>query len=538
MAVSRRAAVRWLALDGMAPVIILLVVATVLRFALLGSRELFRDEAASWLLAQADWSQILPRASAEPYAPTFAFALKAWITVLGDSPLALRSLSALAGVALVLVSWTWARAAVGPRAAIMAAALVALAPLAIANARDARMYALESLFIVVAWWLLWRLLTDARPLHALLPSGLLAAVAVAAELWTLPTGIGAFVLQSAMVGTMLIRTRHVRTRHAGSRAAVAALVAGLLGFAPWIPRMLSVANSDQPFWTPIPNLGDLPETFTVAFAGQAPSPAWIAAAPLAALAAIGVWALFRRARTDPTRLPTALAVSGGAALILLWWVVSQWRSAYDARYLGAAIPPLAIAIVVGWQSMTSRFVRTAAGVRSATRMRLMRVAGSILVLLLATGTAVYETIWVSGDDGLAPAGAAGTLLSQRVRPGDVMVVSDARSYFPMAYLLERHADPVEVAAPLWYWRSGGEPAFTGADLVSPDATIRADEAFEPAHLPGLSADGSIWLVAITDPQREARAFHPLADGFVTELERFVVADHDASALILRLRPSS
>jgi hypothetical protein len=357
-------------------------------------------------------------------------------------------------------------------------------------------------------------------------------VAVAAELWTLPTGIGAFVLQSAMVAIMLLRTRH-----AGSWAAAAALGAGLLGFVPWIPRMLSVANSTQPFWTPVPNLGDLPETFTVAFAGQAPSPAWLAAAPLAVLAAIGLWALFRRARADPTRLPTALAVSGGAALIVLWWVVSQWRSAYDARYLGAAVPPLAIAIVVGWRSAASWFARTRGGLSKPTRIRWVRIAGAILVLLLATGTAVNETIWVSGDDGLAPAGAAGLLLSQRVRPGDVIVVSDARSYFPMAYLLGREADPVEVPAPLRYWRSGGEPAFTGADLVAQNDTIRADEALDPASLPELSADGSIWLVAITDPQREARAFGPLADGLVTELERFVVADHGASALILRLRPS-
>jgi Dolichyl-phosphate-mannose-protein mannosyltransferase len=524
--------VRWLALDGVAPLVILLVAAAILRFALLGTRELFRDEAASWLLARADWSEILPRASAEPYAPAYAFVLKAWITVLGDSQLVLRALSALAGVALVWVSWAWARAAIGPRVAILAAALVAVAPLAIANARDARMYALESLFIVVAWWLLWRLLTDKRPLGSRPIPILLAAGAVAAELWTLPTGIGAFVLQSAMVGIMLLWAPQP-----GSRAAAVALIAGLLSFTPWIPRMLSVANEGQPFWTPIPNLGDLPETFTVAFAGQASSPAWIAAAPLAVLGAIGFWALFRRARVDPARLPTALAVSGGAALILLWWVVSQWRSAYDARYLGAAIPPLAIAIVVGWQHVASRFARTADGVRSATRIRWVRLAGAMLVLLLATGTAVYETTWVRGDDGLAPAGAAGILLSQRVRGGDVIVVCDARSYFPMAYLLERDIDPIDVAAPLRYWRTDGQPAFTGSDLVAPDATIRADQPLDPAHLPGLSANGSIWLVAITDPQGEARAFLPLADGQVTEVQRLVVADHGASGLIIQMRPA-
>jgi hypothetical protein len=524
--------VRWLALDGVAPLVILLVAAAILRFALLGTRELFRDEAASWLLARAPWSEILPRSSAEPYAPVFALALKAWTTVVGDSQFALRALSALAGVALVGVSWAWARAALGPRVAIVAAALVALAPLAIANARDARMYALESLFIAIAWWLLWRQLTDTRPLGRRPVPILLAAAAVAAELWTLPTGIGAFMLQSVMVGIMLLRAPH-----GGSRAAAAALFAGLLGFAPWLPRMANVANSSQPFWTPTPNLGDLPETFAVAFTGQPPSPAWIAAAPLAVLAGIGFWALFRSARADPTRLPTALAVAGGAALISFWWVVSQWRSAYDARYMGAAIPPLAMAIVVGWQSFAPWLARTSTSAQSAARVTWVRITGAILVLLLVIGTAVYETAWVRGADDLAPANAAAVALSQRVRAGDVIVVCDARSYFPMAYLLERRSDPIAVGAPLRYWRSGGEPAFTGAGLVASEVTIPADQPLDPEHLPGLSAGGSIWLVAITDPQGEARAFLPLADGQVTEVQRLVVADHGASGLIIQMRPA-
>ncbi|MEP6470308.1 MAG: hypothetical protein ABJC24_11090, partial [Chloroflexota bacterium] len=57
-------------------------------------------------------------------------------------------------------------------------------------------------------------------------------------------------------------------------------------------------------------------------------------------------------------------------------------------------------------------------------------------------------------------------------------------------------------------------------------------------LRALSPGGSIWLVAIADPQGEVGSFTPLADGRVTELERFVVADHGASGLILRLRPSN
>jgi mannosyltransferase len=526
--VVARIRIERLALDGVAPLIILLVAAAILRFVLLGNRELFRDEAASWLLARAPWSEIVPRSAAEPYAPAFAFALKAVITVVGDSQAALRALSALAGVALVGVTWTWARASIGPRAGLLAGALVTLAPLAIWNAREARMYALETLLATVAWWLIWRLLTDRRPIAERRLSVLLAAIAVSGELWMLPTGAGAFVLQASVVGIMLLRAPH-----SGSRAATAALIGGLAAFVPWIPRMLAAADSGRPFWTPTPNLGDLPETFAVAFTGQAPSPAWLAVMPLAGLAAYGLWVLFRErpVLAEPDHLATALSICGGAALILLWWIISQWRSAYDARYLGAAIPPLAMAIAVGWERLAWR---RAGGTR---RISVMRVFGAVLVILIVSGTAVFEAGWVNGT-GLAPARAASLLLSQRVRTGDVVLLADARSYFPVAYLVERESEPIALPAPVRYWRSGSEPAFSGGDLVAPSDTVIGDEPFQLQTLSGLSATGSIWLVAITDPQGEVRGFSPLADGRVTELERFVVADHGASGLVLRLRPAS
>jgi mannosyltransferase len=524
--VAGRRAARWLALDGVAPLLILLAVASILRFALLGTRELFRDEAASWLLAQADWSEILPRAAAEPYAPVFDFALKAWITILGDGEAAMRALSAVAGVALVGVTWLWARASIGSRAAILAAGLVTLAPLSIGNAREARMYALEALLATVAWWLIWRLLTDQRPMARRRLPIFLAALAVGGELWVLPTGVGAFMMQTTVVGIMVLRAPY-----AGSRAASAALIGGLAIFAPWIPRLLASADAGRPFWTPTPNLADLPETFAVAFTGQAPSPAWIAALPLAGLAAVGLRTLFRArsVRADSDQLATALTIGAGAALILLWWIISQWRSAYDSRYLGAAVPPLAMAIAVGWERLAMR----PAAARGASASRIL---SATLLVLIGTGTVVAEATWISGT-GLAPGRAAGVALSQHVRAGDVVLLADARSYFPVAYLVGRESDPMRLPAPILYWRSGSEAPFSGGDLVASIDSVTEDQSLDAGDLPGLSPGGSIWLVAIADPQGEVRRFTPLADGRVTELERFVVADHGARALILRLRPS-
>jgi hypothetical protein len=382
---------------------------------------------------------------------------------------------------------------------------------------------METFFATLAWWLLWRLLVDARPLSARPIGILLAATAVAAELWTLPTGVGAFLLQAAVVGVLL-----ARAPSAGGRAGAAALIAGLVAFLPGLPRLLSGANGAQPFWTATPNLADLPETFVFAFGGHELAPAWLAMPALAALAGVGVWSLFRRRREA---LPTALCVAAGAALVLLWWTVSQWRSAYDARYLGASVPALAIAIAYGWQRVAAR-----AAVASVVARRATYAAGAALLLLLASGTAVFAAGWLQGS-GLPPAQATVVALRQRVQSGDVVLVADARSYLPVAYLTGRGADAIGLDAPVRYWRSGREPAFNGGDLVEAGQVVDAQDGLAPRDLPGLSTAGSIWLVAVTDPQGEIARFTPLHDGRVTEEERIAVFANGGVGWILRLRPS-
>ncbi len=502
--------------------LILLAGAAALRFMLPDARELFRDEASSWLLAQSPWGDIIPRSSNEPYPPLYAYVLKAWIGILGDGEAAMRALSAIAGVGMVGVTWAWAREAIGVRAAFLAAGLVALSPLAIANARDARMYALEAFFATLAWWLIWLLLTNRTPSGRRPLVVLVAAVAVAGQLWTLPTGVAVFALQSAVVGVMALR------RQRGAFAAGMALLIGFIAFAPWIPRLLAVATDGRPFWTPTPELGGLLATLAVTFGGWQPSPGWIAVLPLAVLAVAGFRTLF--SDRSGNGLAIALAISAGSALVLAWWIASLWRSAYDSRYLGAAVPPLAMAISVGAESLAVRLQR------AGWTPRALRGAGAALLVLVVAGTATFEANWVSGEN-LEPARAASMLLEEHVQAGDVVLVADAQTYFPLAYLLERRLEPIELPAPLRYWRSGLEPAYTGGDLIPTDLTIRPDASLDPGDLAGLSPSGSIWLVALTDPEGEVHRFTPLADGRVTEVERLEVTDHGDRGLILRLRPS-
>jgi hypothetical protein len=216
--------------------------------------------------------------------------------------------------------------------------------------------------------------------------------------------------------------------------------------------------------------------------------------------------------------------------VLAWWVASFWRPAYDSRYLGAAVPPLAMAIAVGAE-------RVAARMRLAGwTPRAVGVAGAALLVLVGAGTTTFEAYWAGGE-GIEPAREASLVLEARVTEGDLVLVADAQTYFPLAYLLERRSEPIELPASLRYWRSGLEPGFLGGDLIPNDRTIRAGASRDPAETAGLSSTGNIWLVALTDPEGEVARFTPLADGRVIEVERLDVVDHGDRGLILRLAPA-
>jgi mannosyltransferase len=501
----------------------LLGVSAWLRFAWLGQRELFRDEAASWVVAHAPWSDIIPRSTGETYPPLYVVLLKLWIALFGDGVAALRSLSAAAGVALVAATWTWARESVGLRAAFVAGAVVALSPIAIANARETRMYALEALWITLAWWLIWRLLADQRPVRERGLAIMAAATAVALELWTLPTGAAAFGLQAIGVALVSVLRRRPAT------AAGLSLAVGFATFLPWLPFQVTAAASDEPFWTAPPDLRDLTETFTLFFTGTRGWPIWLAVYALGAVALLGAWGLLRSHRDAGGA--ALVTVGGGVILVVAWWTASLWHSAYDARYLGSAIPPVAVAIGAGSELAWRWATRSNYG---RARPMALAVAAAAVLLLLASATQAYLAEWVSAR-GVDPAEAAVAALQQRVRSGDAVLAVDARSYFPLAYLVERDESPLALPAPLRYWRSGREPGYFGSDLIGSSDTVGPDTPL--IATPGLASSGRIWLVALTDPDYELANFTPLSTGEATELSRVTISDAGATGLLIEVGPA-
>ena len=124
--------------------LIILLLSTGLRFYRIGYQSYWHDEGNSLHLAGESLPVIIQAAAADIHPPAYYLALKIWRAGLGDSELALRSLSALAGVILVALVYRLGRYFFNRPSALLASALAAINPFLIYYAQEARMYALAA----------------------------------------------------------------------------------------------------------------------------------------------------------------------------------------------------------------------------------------------------------------------------------------------------------------------------------------------------------------------------------------------------------
>ncbi len=128
------------------PHIAVLALAAGLRFYRLGEQSLWADEGNSAALAARSLARITHDVAADIHPPLYYWLLHLWTRLLGTSEAELRSLSALAGVALVYVIYRMGRRLRGEQVGLTAALVAALNPFLIYYSQEARMYALLGLW--------------------------------------------------------------------------------------------------------------------------------------------------------------------------------------------------------------------------------------------------------------------------------------------------------------------------------------------------------------------------------------------------------
>lgn len=143
--------------------IAILLIAVALRLLAITSRPLWYDEAFAVLFAQKGFSAMLygtltpvGDAAADVHPLAYYSTLWGWMSLFGSSPLSVRILSVIFGVATLLVARQLARQLFGDSTADFVAFLIAISPFQVHYSQEIRMYAMLALFLIAATLFLWR----------------------------------------------------------------------------------------------------------------------------------------------------------------------------------------------------------------------------------------------------------------------------------------------------------------------------------------------------------------------------------------------
>ncbi len=147
----------------------ILLLATSLRFVRITYQSYWNDEGNSRALAGYAAPDIIRSAAADIHPPGYYLALAGWRALMGESELALRGFSALAGVVLVALLYRLGREYFDQRAALMAALLGAVNPFLVYYSQEARMYELLAMLSAASFLLFSLWLKSSRP-HPPTPS--------------------------------------------------------------------------------------------------------------------------------------------------------------------------------------------------------------------------------------------------------------------------------------------------------------------------------------------------------------------------------
>jgi mannosyltransferase len=183
----------------MAALAAVLLLGAAIRFHQLDHESLWTDEVLSVELARRPWPALLAATGEDGHPPLYVALLRVWTRVLGESESAVRSLSAVIGVATLAAFFALAFRLLSRRAALIATLLLACAPYHVYYSQEARNYALLLLLTVLSY--LGLVAWDERPTPAR------AVAYVAATVLLLYTHVFGFFVWAAQLIWIAIRAR-------------------------------------------------------------------------------------------------------------------------------------------------------------------------------------------------------------------------------------------------------------------------------------------------------------------------------------------
>ncbi len=419
-------------------VVAILAIAAGLRFASIGSKSFWADEAYSASLAgHAPREIVTLTAREDAHPPLYYLALSVWSRVVGIDDADLRSLSAVASILTVGGAWWIGRRLGGPATGMLTAFLTAVSPFQVLAAQEARMYALLGFLTVLSW------------------AALLAAIEGGWKWWVIYSAAATLGLYTHYFAFLNILGQGIFVLGGASprwRIWAISQVAILMLYLPWLSRFLATVTSGQgwPFLRPPVEAASLTALLGLlsfgghvfGFArwfggGSASLPLQVAIlAPFVMLAALGLAATRRQPR------PLWFVIGSLIAPVAAAFAFSLRTNVIYPRYFSFVHVPFALVVAFG-------MLRLASYVPAAYR----RGAGLALGLMfLLVSTPVLRGLYLDPKFEVFNWRSAGTWLEQVAGSNDLIIVTPGYDRLPFSRYFRGpqsivSLDPVELSDP-------------------------------------------------------------------------------------------
>lgn len=447
---------------------------------------LWYDEALTAWLATGSWQQLIEWCTrTDIQVPLHYIVLNGFTMIGGSSEFTLHLLSAFCALLTVAAVIALVRRLLDPSPAIITAALLAFTPGFLWIAYEIRAYALALALFAWASVILMALLKPGKPRLWLMVAYCALSLAM---LYTHYTGIAALAAHGVIIAWTAWRNRSYAAPLL-RRIAICAVIIGI-GFAPWLPVLLSRGTTDRSYY---PGAIQPQETLGVIFSFK-----WLARDD------------FRWLTPDQTISPLALIVAAGIVLFMggiVLWIVR--RGAARPLIYGLAmalLPALMFTIVVYFRpKLAGRYAWPAwIGIDLLLTCGLDALASWLarpkptrrIVLVGLVGVLVFVAVpWATGQTGHPPdsdfRGAFAYVHDHR-RDDDLVILRDG-TLFPVA---EYYHSPPYIGLP--------ESLITDTSHI-----LHAQEAVSVLTSDRLSATRGVWLLAwqgdVMDPENMTSA---------------------------------
>ncbi len=327
---------------------LILLLAAGLRFYRITGQSLWNDEGTSAALALRDLATISRDAGHDIHPPMYYWLLHFWVKIWGNGELALRSLSALLGVALVGLVFLIGESLFAAEVGLLAAFFSAISPFQVYYSQETRMYMLLAAVAALGTYALVRILRAEHEEQPLRGWALAYGIAVVLGLYThysFPLIWGIWNL--AYLAFWLWRRGKPKflLRWAGLQAAAFAL------YLPWLPTGLRQMGQ----WPAISETHSLAffvkDAFRLFLGGHSlelpRSDLLILLASLGVAALAGMLPDKREKSPLPWWLRTGLVAMWAGLPVVAQWLLALWRPAYRPKFFLIATPAFALLLARG-----------------------------------------------------------------------------------------------------------------------------------------------------------------------------------------------